>query len=63
MVHPDAGVVGDEGRVVRVAVGYVERVHPPRATMKLKRRVIQDMYATEIDRLYAQAEDLLTDPA
>jgi hypothetical protein len=31
--------------------------------MKLKRRVIQDMYATEIDRLYAQAEDLLTDPA
>jgi hypothetical protein len=31
--------------------------------MKLKRRVIHDMYATEIDRLYApKAEDLLTDP-
>ena len=38
VVHPDARVVRDEGDLVRLAVGDVERVDPPRAAGRRRRR-------------------------
>jgi hypothetical protein len=31
VIHPDPGIVGHKGDLVRLAVVHVERIHPPRA--------------------------------